>query len=65
MTLYSYTNDYETDDYPEFSAVYGNELMLYDHVAGAGNSVIKDEDGESWLKIDNASSTVTLTVNVK
>lgn len=65
VTLYSYTNDYETDDYPEFSAVYGNELMLYDHVAGAGNSVIKDEDGESWLKIDNASSTVTLTVNVK
>ena len=65
VTLYSYTNDYETDDYPEFSEVYGNELMLYDYVAGMGNSVIKDEDGESWLKIDNASSTVTLTVNVK
>lgn len=65
VTLYSYTNDYETDGYPEFSEVYGNELMLYDHMAGVGNSVIKDEDGESWLKIDNASSTVTLTVNVK
>lgn len=65
VTLYSYTNDYETDGYPEFSQVYGNELMLYDYMAGAGNSVIKDEDGKSWLKIDNASSTVTLTVNVK
>ena len=65
VTLYSYTNDYETDGYPEFSEVYGNELMLYDHMAGVGNSVIKDEDGKSWLKIDNASSTVTLTVNVK
>ena len=65
VTLYSYTNDYETDGYPEFSEVYGNELMLYDYMAGMGNSVIKDEDGKSWLKIDNASSTVTLTVNVK
>ena len=65
VTLYSYTNDYETDGYPEFSEVYGNELMLYDYMAGMGNSVIKDEDGVSWLKIDNASSTVTLTVNVK
>ena len=65
VTLYSYTNDYETDGYPEFSEVYGNELMLNDYMAGAGNSVIKDEDGESWLKIDNASSTVTLTVDVK
>ena len=65
VTLYSYTNDYETDGYPEFSQVYGNELMLYDYMAGAGNSVIKDEDGKSWLKIDNASSTVELTVNVK
>ena len=64
VTLYSYTNDYETDGYPEFSEVYGNELMLYDYMAGMGNSVI-NEDGESWLKIDNASSTVTLTVNVK
>ena len=65
VTLYSYTNDYETDGYPEFSQVYGNELMLYDYMAGAGNSVIKDKDGVSWLKIDNASSTVELTVNVK
>lgn len=65
VTLYSYTNDYETDGYPEFSEVYGNELMLNDHVAGAGYSVIKDEDGKSWLKIDNASSTVELTVKVK
>lgn len=65
VTLYSYTNNYETDGYPEFSQVYGNELMLYDYMAGAGNSVIKDKDGVSWLKIDNASSTVELTVNVK
>ena len=65
MTLYSYTNNYETDMHPEFSQVYGNELMLYDYMAGAGNSVIKDEDGKSWLKIDNASSTVELTVDVK
>ena len=65
VTLYSYTNDYETDGYPEFSQVYGNELMLYDHFAGLGNSVSKDKDGVSWLKIDNASSTVELTVNVK
>ena len=65
VTLYSYTNNYETDMHPEFSQVYGNELMLYDHFAGVGNSVSKDEDGVSWLKIDNASSTVTLTVNVK
>ena len=65
VTLYSYTNDYETDGYPEFSQVYGNELMLNDYMAGVGNSVIKDEDGESWLKIDNASSTVKLTVKVK
>lgn len=65
VTLYSYTNNYETDMHPEFSQVYGNELMLYDHFAGLGNSVSKDEDGVSWLKIDNASSTVTLTVNVK
>ena len=65
VTLYSYTNNYETDMHPEFSQVYGNELMLYDYMAGAGNSVIKDEDGKSWLKIDNASSTVELTVDVK
>lgn len=65
VTLYSYTNDYETDGYPEFSQVYGNELMLHEHIAGVGNSVIKDKDGVSWLKIDNASSTVTLTVYVK
>lgn len=65
VTLYSYTNDYETDGYPEFSQVYGNELMLYEYMAGVGNSLINDEDGVSWLKIDNASSTVELTVNVK
>ena len=65
VTLYSYTNDYVTDGYPEFSQVYGNELMLYEHIAGVGNSVIEDDNGEYWLKIDNASSTVTLTVNVK
>lgn len=62
VSLYTYTND--TDMYPEFSPVYGNTLYVYDHLAGVGNSVQKDENGTSWLTITNASSTVTLTVNV-
>lgn len=62
VSLYTYTND--TDMYPEFSPVYGNTLYVYDHLAGVGNSVQKDDNGTSWLTITNASSTVTLTVNV-
>ena len=64
VSLYTYTNDYETDMHPEFSPVDGNTLYVYDHLAGVGNSVQKDDNGTSWLTITNASSTVTLTVNV-
>lgn len=65
VSLFTYTNNYETDNYPEFSQVYGNTLYLYDYVAGAGNSIRKDGDGRAWLNIANATSTVTLTVNVR
>ena len=65
VSLFTYTNNYETDNYPEFSQVYGNTLYLYDYVAGAGNSIRKDGDGRAWLNIANATSTVTLTVNVE
>lgn len=64
VSLYTYTNNYETDMDPEFSPVYGNTLYVYDHVAGVGNSVQKDDNGTSWLTIKNTQSTVTLTVNV-
>lgn len=64
VSLYTYTNNYETDMYPEFSPVYGNTLYVYDHVAGVGNSVQKDDNGTSWLTIANTQSTVTLTVKV-
>lgn len=64
VSLYTYTNDYETDMSPDFSPVYGNTLYVYDNLAGVGNSVQKDDNGTSWLTITNASSTVTLTVNV-
>ena len=62
VSLYTYTND--TDMYPEFSPVYGNTLYVYDHLAGVGNSVQKDDNGTAWLTIKNTQSTVTLTVNV-
>ena len=64
VSLYTYTNDYETDMHPEFSPVYGNTLYVYDNLAGVGNSVQKDDNGTAWLTITNAQSTVTLTVNV-
>ena len=64
VSLYTYTNDYETDMYPEFSPVYGNTLYVYDNLAGVGNSVQKDDNGTAWLNIANAQSTVTITVNV-
>lgn len=64
VSLYTYTNDYETDMDPEFSQVYGNTLYVYDNLAGVGNSVQKDDNGTAWLTITNAQSTVTLTVNV-
>ena len=64
VSLYTYTNDYETDMPPEFSPVNGNTLYVYDNLAGVGNSVQKDDNGTAWLTITNAQSTVTLTVNV-
>lgn len=63
VSLYTYTND--TDMYPEFSPVYGNTLYVYDHLAGVGNSVQKDDNGTSWLTITNTQSPVTLTVDVR
>lgn len=62
VTLYSYTNDYETDGYPEFSEVTGSKLFLRNYVAGGGNSVKEDDDGTSWLTIVGYSGTVTLTI---
>ena len=64
VSLYTYTNNYETDMHPEFSQVYGNTLYVYDNLAGDGNSVRKDDNGTAWLKIANMNSTVTITVNV-
>ena len=64
VSLYADTSDYETDMYPEFSPVDGNTLYVYDHLAGVGNSVRKDDNGTSWLKIANMNSPVTITVNV-
>ncbi len=64
VALFTYTDDYETDMYPEFSQVYGNTFNIYDYVAGAGNSIMTDEDGVSWLKITGAQSTVTIQIDV-
>ncbi len=64
VSLYTYTNDYETDMNPEFSPVYGNTLRVRTYVAGVGNSVKEDDNGTAWLTIKNTQSTVTLTVNV-
>ena len=64
VSLYTYTNDYETDMYPEFSPVDGNTLYVYDYWAGDGNSIKRDENGTAWLNIANKNSTVTITVNV-
>ena len=64
VSLYTYTNNYETDMHPEFSPVYGNTLYVYPYGAGVGNSVKVDDNGTAWLTIKNTQSTVTLTVNV-
>ena len=64
VSLYTYTNDYETDVSPEFSPVDGNTLYVYDNLAGVGNSIRKDDNGTAWLNIANMNSTVTITVNV-
>ncbi len=65
VSLFTYTNDYETDGYPDYSQVSGNTLYLYNYGAGAGNFLQNDDDGRGWLHIENAQSTVTLTVNVR
>ena len=64
VSLYTYTNNYETDMGPDFSPVYGNTLYVYDNLAGVGNSVQKDDNGTAWLNIANKNSTVKITVNV-
>lgn len=63
VSLYTYTNNYETDMRPEFSPIYGNTLYVYDNMAGVGNSVKVDDNGTAWLTIKNTQSPVTLTVN--
>ena len=64
VSLYTYTNDYETDMSPEFSPVDGNTLYVYPYGAGVGNSVKVDDNGTAWLTIKNTQSTVKLTVYV-
>lgn len=64
-SLWTYTNDYETDMHPDLSEVTGSKLFLFDYVAGGGNSVKKDDDGTSWLTIVGYSGTVTLTVDAE
>lgn len=62
VSLWTYTNDPETDMPPDLSGVTGSKLFLRDHVAGGGNSVQEDDDGTSWLTIVGYSGTVTLTI---
>lgn len=64
-SLWTYTNDPETDMHPDLSEVTGSKLFLFDYVAGGGNSVKKDDDGTSWLTIVGYSGTVTLTVDAE
>ena len=64
-SLWTYTNDYETDMHPDLAEVTGSKLFLFDYVAGGGNSVKKDEDGTSWLTIVGYSGTVTLTIDAE
>ena len=64
-SLWTYTNDYETDMHPDLAEVTGSKLFLFDYVAGGGNSVKKDDDGTSWLTIVGYSGTVTLTIDVE
>ena len=63
-SLWTYTNDPETDMPPDLSGVTGSKLFLLDYFAGGGNSVKKD-DGTSWLTIVSYSGTVTLTVKAE
>ena len=64
VSLYTYTNNYETDMYPEFSPVNGNTLYVYPYTSGEGSSVKKDDNGTAWLNIAKMNSPVTITVNV-
>ena len=64
-SLWTYTNDYETDMHPDLSEVTGSKLFLFDNFPGGGNSVKKDDDGTSWLTIVSYSGTVTLTVDAE
>ena len=64
-SLWTYTNDYETDMHPDLAEVTGSKLFLFDYVAGGGNSVKKDDDGTSWLTIVGYSGTVTLTIDAE
>lgn len=64
-SLWTYTNDYETDMPPDLADVTGGKLFLRNYVAGGGNSVKKDDDGTSWLTIVGYSGTVTLTVDAE
>ena len=65
VSLWTYTNDYETDMNPDLSEVKGSKLFRWDHVAGGGNSVKKDDDGTSWLTIVGYSGTVTLKIDAE
>ena len=66
VSLWTYTNDPETDMPPDLSEVKGSKLVLDDYVAGgSGNSVKKDDDGTSWLTIVGYSGTVTLTIDAE
>lgn len=64
-SLWTYTNDYETDMPPDLAEVTGSKLSLDDNFPGGGNSVKKDDDGTSWLTIVGYSGTVTLTIDTE
>ena len=64
-SLWTYTNDPETDMHPDLSEVTGSKLFLRDNFPGGGNSVKEDDDGTSWLTIVGYSGTVTLTVKAE
>ena len=64
-SLWTYTNDYETDMHPDLAEVTGSKLFLFVNFPGGGNSVKKDDDGTSWLTIVGYSGTVTLTIDAE
>ena len=64
-SLWTYTNDPETDMRPDLSEVTGSKLVLDDYFAGGGNSVKKDDDGTSWLTIVGYLGTVTLIIDAE